>query len=131
MNSAMSAELENLLPDFEVILPQEKGEELTGDADFFAKTFEYCIGGLDRCDCVVAMLEGPDADSGTCVEIGYAYARGVPVIGVRTDFRSSEDRGLNLMASMVCAELIWEPGESSVEELAAKTARAVRAVMNE
>jgi nucleoside 2-deoxyribosyltransferase len=42
---------------------------------------------LDRCDCVLAVLDGTDVDSGTAAEIGYARARGKPVVGLRTDLR--------------------------------------------
>src|SRR5688500_17150549 len=38
-------------------------------------------------DLVVAVLDGTDVDSGTASEIGFAYAQGKPVVGLRTDFR--------------------------------------------
>lgn len=34
-------------------------------------------------------MDGPDPDSGTCFECGYAYAKGKPVICYRTDFRGA------------------------------------------
>jgi nucleoside 2-deoxyribosyltransferase len=40
------------------------------------------------------------------VEIGYAYALKKPIVGVRTDFRASEDRGVNLMVSHACSRLV-------------------------
>jgi nucleoside 2-deoxyribosyltransferase len=46
---------------------------------------------IDRCDLVVAILDGVDVDSGTAAEIGYAFARGKPVVGYRGDFRLSAD----------------------------------------
>jgi nucleoside 2-deoxyribosyltransferase len=55
---------------------------------------------------VIAILDGPDVDAGTCVEIGYAYANNKSIVGIRTDFRASEDRGVNLMVSKVCTHLI-------------------------
>jgi len=42
---------------------------------------------LDSCDLVIANLDGSDIDSGTSWEIGYAFAKGKPVIGIRSDFR--------------------------------------------
>jgi nucleoside 2-deoxyribosyltransferase len=39
---------------------------------------------------VLAVLDGPDVDSGTAAEIGWAAARRCPVIGLRTDFRLAE-----------------------------------------
>jgi nucleoside 2-deoxyribosyltransferase len=35
----------------------------------------------------VAILDGPDVDSGTAFEVGYACAKGKPVIGLKTDMR--------------------------------------------
>lgn len=47
---------------------------------------------IDRCQAVVAVLDGPDVDSGTAAEIGYAYGLGGRVIfGYRNDFRLSAD----------------------------------------
>ena len=44
------------------------------------------------------MLDGVDVDSGTAWEIGYAYAKGKPVFGLRTDFRTLGIEGtVNLM----------------------------------
>jgi nucleoside 2-deoxyribosyltransferase len=42
---------------------------------------------IDASDGVVASLDGPDVDSGTAAEIGYAAARGKWIIGYRGDFR--------------------------------------------
>jgi len=54
------------------------------------------IGGnnraaIDRCDLVFAVLDGVDVDSGTAAEIGYAFAKGKPILGYRGDFRLSAD----------------------------------------
>lgn len=42
-------------------------------------------------DVIVAVLDGPDVESGTAAEIGYGAALGKPVIGYRGDFRQSAD----------------------------------------
>jgi len=42
-------------------------------------------------DIIVAVLDGPDVESGTAAEIGYGAALGKPVIGYRGDFRLSAD----------------------------------------
>ena len=39
---------------------------------------------------VLAVLDGPDADSGTAAEVGWAAAQGVPVVGWRSDFRLAD-----------------------------------------
>jgi nucleoside 2-deoxyribosyltransferase len=46
---------------------------------------------LDACDLVLAVLDGVDVDSGTAAEIGYAFAKGKPIIGYRGDFRLAAD----------------------------------------
>ena len=51
----------------EVWLPQEH------DSDDEAVLFASCIEGIHWCDVVVACMDGPDPDSGTCAECGYAY----------------------------------------------------------
>lgn len=60
------------------------------------KDLSFHIGHLnsqaiEACDAVVAVLDGPDVDSGTAAEIGYAHARGKMIIGYRGDFRLAAD----------------------------------------
>ena len=45
---------------------------------------------LAAADAVLAVLDGPDADSGTAAEVGWAAARGTPVVGWRSDFRLAD-----------------------------------------
>ena len=42
---------------------------------------------LDCADCVFAILDGQELDSGTVSELGYAVGRGKKVYGYRGDFR--------------------------------------------
>ena len=46
---------------------------------------------IDRCDALLAVLDGTDVDSGTAAEIGYGFAKGKPIIGYRSDFRIAAD----------------------------------------
>ena len=58
------------------------------------------VRGVDWCDVIVACVDGPDPDSGTAWELGYALAKSKPAILYRTDFRSGGDFGgqpVNLM----------------------------------
>src|SRR6202162_5153539 len=67
----------------QVWLPQEhEPRERTAQA-----IFETDVAGLDASEVVVANMDGPDPDSGTCWECGYAYKK-KPVIVFRTDFRA-------------------------------------------
>lgn len=81
---------------YEVFLPQEvEPREMTAQA-----IFALDVEGIDRAHVVVAIFDGPDPDSGTSWECGYAYAKGKAIVAVRTDFRNVSDGGLapyNLM----------------------------------
>jgi nucleoside 2-deoxyribosyltransferase len=46
---------------------------------------------IDDCQLMFAVLDGADVDSGTASEIGYAFAKGKPILGYRGDFRLSAD----------------------------------------
>ena len=46
-------------------------------------------------DAAAAVLGRPHVDSGTALELGVAHEIGIPIIGVRTDFRESQDRASN------------------------------------
>jgi nucleoside 2-deoxyribosyltransferase len=128
-NEELASELERLCPSLQVFLPQRYDKEFQSSPDFSQRMFASLMGALDSCDVVVAVLDGPDADAGTSFEVGYARGRGKKVIGVRTDFRGSEDHGLNLMLSNACSELVTEPSTAtSLERLAE---RIVRALMRE
>ena len=67
----------------EIFLPQE--QEPGKDA---AGIFATDVGGIDWADGLVAIMDGPDPDSGTCWEVGYAYGCRKPIVLVRTDFRN-------------------------------------------
>ena len=72
----------------EVWLPQEF-EQRTMTAN---QIFVQDVEGIDWADVVVANMDGPDPDSGTSWECGYAY-RKKPVILFRTDFRAGYKLG--------------------------------------
>lgn len=106
-NRALAKGLESRIPNCVISLPQEYAKTISGKMAFVEDMFDYCVRSIVKSDVIVAVLDGPDVDAGTCVEIGYAYAHKKPIIGVRTDFRASEDRGVNLMVSKACTEVIW------------------------
>jgi len=97
------------IPEITFILPQKYAEEISGQKHFFEDMFKYCLNSIDRSDTLLCILDGPDIDSGTALEMGYAYANNKPIIGVRSDFRNSEEKGVNLMISRVCTEILWLP----------------------
>jgi nucleoside 2-deoxyribosyltransferase len=71
----------------EVFVPQEHPAPAPTGAAIFRKD----LAGLDGSDVVVAIMDGPDPDSGTAWECGYAYAAGKPVVLFRSDFRGTGD----------------------------------------
>ena len=87
-HKALSARLRDA--GHEVIWP---GDLLTDEqiqnagANASALIFNTCRRGIERSTCVVALLDGTQVDDGTAWEIGYAYAKGLPIYGIRTDFR--------------------------------------------
>ncbi len=116
-NKSFAQLLQAQVPGLQITLPQVDAEPAPDCENFAAQTHQNCLNLLSKADLVIAILEGSDADSGTCIEIGYAAAKGIPVIGVRTDFRASQDRGVNLMVSQSCTELVSIATES-IEDLA-------------
>lgn len=86
---------------YETFLPHRDGKEhtMTSDrAEAITRIFAEDLAALDACDLVVANLNGLMVDDGTAWEIGYAYARGKRIIGVRTDWRLSFPyQAVNLM----------------------------------
>lgn len=108
-----------------VFLPQDDAQApLLRDPPDFHGAFDLCRDAVDRSDALVAVLDGPDTDSGTAWECGYAYARLKPIVAVRTDFRGGEDSGLNLMLRRSADALIELPGTD--EDLPALVAAIAR-----
>jgi len=99
----------------EVHLPQEhEPREKTAKA-----IFEADVEGLDWAELVLANMDGPDPDSGTCWECGYAYKK-KPVIVYRTDFRNIVDYTnamVNLMLTESAYRVVSAPLKS-IENLA-------------
>ncbi|GAB4224861.1 MAG: hypothetical protein Kow0076_7610 [Francisella sp.] len=48
---------------------------------------------LDKSTLILGFLDGQTKDEGVCFEIGYAYSRGIPSIGLFTDFIRREFKG--------------------------------------
>lgn len=98
---------------FSVFLPQEDAEDTADERNKQSQEliFNKCVGGVDGSDVIVAVLDGVDVDSGTSWEIGYAYAKEKPIIGLRTDFRSLSDGIVNLMVEMAIVALARDEDE--------------------
>lgn len=83
---------------FLVFLPQEDSNNIHDEKNRQEIIFNKNLAALDRSDIIVAVIDGADVDSGTAWEIGYAYSKGKPVLGLKTDFRTLGIEGtVNLM----------------------------------
>jgi nucleoside 2-deoxyribosyltransferase len=115
-NARVTARLREL--GHEVWLPQEMEQREMSARDIFAKDVE----GVDWADVVVANMDGPDPDSGTCWECGYAYGK-KDIILYRTDFRAADEPGkapFNLMlteSATVCLDLTFSSSETIAQDL--------------
>lgn len=67
----------------EIFLPQEQEPGKDGPGIFATD-----VGGIDWADGLVAIMDGPDPDSGTAWEVGYAFGMKKSILLVRTDIRS-------------------------------------------
>ena len=84
---------------YDVFLPQEVGDTDAGRTHSSQREiFHRDVEAIEQADAVVAVVDGADADSGTAWEMGYAHARGTPVVALRTDFRrAGHNEHVNLM----------------------------------
>ncbi len=100
-NQSLADQLE--AAGYKIYLPQQQCLGITDPIALFDK----CIQGLDKASMVLVILDGADADSGSCFEVGYAFAKSIPIVGLRTDFRGSgEYMAVNLMLSNSCQHLL-------------------------
>ena len=107
-NRRLAEKLQELLPQCEIVLPQDfrVGSASFNDRRNLATVFRRCVDEIAGADLVLALLDGADADSGVAFETGYARGLGKPVLGVRTDYRQSQVKGLNLMLAAGASEIL-------------------------
>jgi nucleoside 2-deoxyribosyltransferase len=74
-------------PEKDIFLPHRDAGDIGIHGEKRDTVFEADLQFLDNCDLVIALLDGSDVDSGTAVEMGYAYSRGKAVFGILTDWR--------------------------------------------
>jgi nucleoside 2-deoxyribosyltransferase len=64
---------------------------------------------LNDCKFMVAILDGAQVDDGTAWEIGYHFAKGKKILGIRTDFRKAGEAAnskVNAMLEFSCVEVV-------------------------
>ena len=100
----------------EVFLPQEKEPGMDAEGIFATD-----VAGIDWADGLIAIMDGPDPDSGTCWEVGYAFGTKTPVVLVRTDIRAMAGTAgdYNAMLTQAATARIDLPAASTTEVIAA------------
>ena len=100
---------------FETFLPHRDVGIAKGMEDV-GKIFHGDINvGLKNSDFVIAALDGLHVGAGTAWELGYAFAEGIPTIGIKTDESVSD--ALEQLSSILIDSM---PIVSSIEELRKK-----------
>jgi nucleoside 2-deoxyribosyltransferase len=115
-NLLLALRLESL--GYEVILPQKEALKFTNGSSFdLRKIVENCSSEAMKSDCIVANVDGADADSGTAIEIGIGVATAMAsiprkpvIICIRTDSRTDIERekGMNAMIQLA-DRVIYKP----------------------
>jgi nucleoside 2-deoxyribosyltransferase len=73
----------------ETFLPHKDAGLWKNGVDF-KEIAEKDLKGFENCDLVIANLNGFNVGAGTAWEMGYAHAKGIPVIGLKTDRKIKE-----------------------------------------
>lgn len=125
-NLLLARELERL--GYIVVLPQKEALKFFDGHRFDLKKIgEDCRRQSMKSDVIVANIDGPDADSGTALEVGIGLStalssrRNKPaVICVRTDFRTDRQQEIGINGMLELADkLIYMPAfVGSMEEVA-------------
>lgn len=72
------------------------------DINDVERVFKGDIGlGFKDCQLVIAILDGLHVGAGTAWELGYAYAKGIPIIGIKTD--ESVEEALDYLSPIIIA----------------------------
>lgn len=125
-NLLLARDLERL--GYTVVLPQIEAASLyEGDRLDLVRVAQACRTRALNTDCLVANVDGTDADSGTALEIGVALSRALLsnqtspiVICVRTDMRTdpANEVGVNAMLQLA-HRIIYKPADAnSLSEVA-------------
>ncbi|WP_127849781.1 nucleoside 2-deoxyribosyltransferase [Lacticaseibacillus hulanensis] len=87
-NANIVAQLRSEIPGINIYLPQENAA--INDKQAYADSKMIALADTDELvgsDLVIAVLDGISIDAGVASEIGVAYAKGIPMIGLYTDSR--------------------------------------------
>lgn len=87
-NAQLAAKIRQLSDTIDLYLPQENNEINNKQAYADSKMIALAdTKKLIQSDLVVAILDGNTIDNGVASEIGVAYAKEIPIVGLYTDTR--------------------------------------------
>jgi len=108
-NRQLAARIAAENPNWKILMAQDFRENgRFNEARSYPAVFRRCLATIRAADVLVAVLDGPDVDSGTAFEMGVAHALGKTVVGLRTDYRPGADHGVNLMCARACTYVVRE-----------------------
>ncbi|WP_203624016.1 MULTISPECIES: nucleoside 2-deoxyribosyltransferase [unclassified Lacticaseibacillus] len=87
-NAQLVAKLRQADPSLDIYLPQENAS--INDKNAYADSKMIAQADTDKvlaADLMIAILDGPTIDVGVATEIGVAYAKHIPILGLYTDSR--------------------------------------------
>lgn len=103
-NAKLAAKIRQLDPQIDLYLPQENAEindkQAYADSKMIAQADTQ---KLLQSDLMVAVLDGLSIDNGVASEIGVAYAKEIPIVGLYTDTRqqgSSNQKKLQALSEI-------------------------------
>ena len=85
------------VPHRDGLLVEEQLIRGLNQSEVYHAVYQRDINEIQKCDVLLAILDGRVPDEGVCVEIGYAKALGKRIIGLKTDVRSALPWGNNPM----------------------------------
>lgn len=74
--------VKKIFPNEELFIPMEHfipNGEILSNNEWAEAVFKMDVEALNKCNHVIAAYSGLYSDTGTAWEIGYAYAKGIPV----------------------------------------------------
>ncbi len=134
-NRMLKKEIENIASarglKIKILFPQDIVSTILNNechSDKLGEVYQQLNADLFKADILIAILDGPDSDSGTSAEAYGAKIANKKIIGVRTDFRNSgEEKGLNIMLARACDKFITFPSfNEDYTQLAEEIIRAIQ-----
>jgi len=116
-------------PQKDIFLPHRDAGDIGIHEEGRENTFFSDLKYLDNAKVIIALLDGSDVDSGTAVELGYAYAHRKEIFGLLTDWRrwgpDEKVHNINNMIWGVCGK-----GKRIYRKIDEEFIRSLKEVLN-